>query len=173
MKLFEPQTNLKSYISSIIKIIIGVVLIVLLICRKSFTYRWANAIAAIFAFVLCCTAILIIYVSVAELFFTHSNRQKTNRSSMCPSKSKYFDVEFIFNLTKENDIVEIKIYMNESVIEIGASSDCENGSNRFFDKRYYIGQEEYFVYSDFCEALRRKFPNGEICVLTIDGIFPR
>ena len=83
---------------------------------------------------------------------------------------KTFKMEYVISLVEKNDIVEIEIKTQGQVIRIGASSDCKQGSSVFFDKRFYIGEEEYETLDLFEKALSHYAANGELRVITIDGI---
>lgn len=176
MKLFEPQTNLISYTYPIVKIIISIFIIILLIFGKTpfnLQYSWIKILTKIISFILCCSSIMCIYISVGELFYTYSNRKMiTAVEDINPSNLKCFNISEIIVLIDKNDIIEIIIYANQKTMKIGASSDCKYSDSVFFDKKYYIDDAEYDTLDEFKCALLSRLPNDKIWVLFIDGIAP-
>ncbi len=69
-----------------------------------------------------------------------------------------------------NDIVEIRIAVNNSVVEIGASSDCDVKGSRFFDKRFYVEKTEFTNSEDFKKAVELYSHDGKVNVVSIDGL---
>lgn len=75
-------------------------------------------------------------------------------------------------MVNSNDIIEIQIAFRGEPIVIGASSDCKAGSAKFYDKRFYIGKQEYERVDDFSQALQSYSETKGVFVLSIDGIAP-
>ena len=55
-------------------------------------------------------------------------------------------------------------------MQIGASSACKANSAVFFDRRFYIGENEYLTIEKFKEELLKYAVDNEIYVATIDGV---
>jgi hypothetical protein len=81
-----------------------------------------------------------------------------------------FSTEEIIRLADENDIIEIEIQTRDTVLKIGTSSDCKNGSSEFFDKRFFIGDKEFLNKEDFSAEISALSGGGEIAVVSIDGV---
>ena len=112
-----------------------------------------------------------IYISVCELSQVHENRvNETICSDSNLANSKQYTIDEIILMAETNDIIEIKIVSRNRVIEIGSSSDCKNGSSKFFDKLYYIDDEVFETIKDFKSGLLPYAINGQITVVYIDGI---
>ena len=77
--------------------------------------------------------------------------------------------EIVF-LFEKNDIIAIKIKANEEIMEIGSSSNCKAGSNKFFDKKFYIENIEFDNLETFIEKIKIYIQNGYLNVISIDGI---
>ena len=99
-----------------------------------------------------------------EAFFIKKTKKEKN-ISVIP-----FDLERIVRLSKENDIMEFEIMVNQDIIKVGVSSDCKFSSSVFFDKRYYIEKTEFLTAEEFEKELLQYTANGKINVITIDGI---
>ncbi len=172
MKLFELQSNLKSYTYPAIKIIICSVIIVLCFMRNSFI-RISSPCVEILVAILCCAltlaSILCMYISIAELCETFWNRSKPVKQV---TEAKNISIEEIIKCVFENDILEIEIIKDGNIERIGSSSDCKYSSSVFFDKRYYINEMEYETIEAFQSTLIASFPKGYIPVLSIDGLQP-
>lgn len=175
MKLFELKTDLTSYKYPIVKIGICISIIVLLIVggRPLGTqYLWMKILTKIISFILCCGSILCIYISVGELFYTHKNRKAKTAANISPASLKRFNIREMVQLIRQNDIIEIAVFVNEKTIKIGASSDCKFSDSVFFDKRYYINDTEYDTFDAFQTAFFNCMQSDEISVLSIDGVKP-
>ena len=85
---------------------------------------------------------------------------------------KQYSLENIMKMLRENDILEFEVKTLTGVITIGASSDCEPGSFKFFDKAYYIEDEEFAIEQEkeFLEKLSYMCGGESITVLSIDGV---
>lgn len=170
MKLFEVQTDLKSFKYPVVKIIVCLIVIILSIMRKSifqFSNTLFNVAIAILCVFLTAVSILCIYISVGEVFHTIAN---------CKNKSRQFSkitpvtIEKITEIVSENDIVEIEVCTNNGTIKIGSSAECEYASSVFEHKLFYISSSEYEMLELFTEALIELFPEGIIPVSAIDGL---
>ena len=88
------------------------------------------------------------------------------------AKYKAVPVDKIVSLVKNNDIIAIKIVSGEKVVEIGASADCKRGSSMFFDKLYYIDDNEFPDIDDFVREVRKYSDAGMLKVFSIDDCPP-
>ena len=120
---------------------------------------------------------VVLFVAVRNLIraLGEFGRVKSNRNSTDSLRKnrKFYNisVDKIVSLAEENDIIEFMIAADEKKIKIGASSDYEY--NKFFDKRYYIGKQEYEHIDEFREKVQELSDNGEIKVVLIDGCSPK
>ncbi len=141
MDIFHVNEDVKSYVYPILKMIICVGLIILFINRDRIVHIDNKAIDIIIGIL--CTQIGIlciycIYISAAELLLVNENRVKeTAVSDRIIAKSKPYTIDEIVHMAEVNDIIEIQIVSKNRAVEIGSSSDCKNGSSKFFDKQYY------------------------------------
>ena len=168
-KLFSIQPGLTSVTYPIVKMIIALLVIVLaFVISMHFTISaiWVVFLIRLICVVALFASVLRIYISIGELIIVHENK---NGSSMV-QLGKTFKMEYVISLVEKNDIVEIEIKTQGQVIRVGASSDCKAGSSVFFDKKYYIGDDEYETLDLFEKALSHYAANGELRVITIDGI---
>lgn len=118
--------------------------------------------------------ILCIYISAYELFQTHENRaRRTTLTNSIIGSSKHYNISEIVFMAESNDIIEIQIVSQNKVVEIGASSDCKNGSSKFFDKFYHIGNDMFENIKDFKAALFPHAIDEQIIVISIDGASPK
>ena len=81
-----------------------------------------------------------------------------------------FDLERVINLVKENDIIEFEIKSTGGIIKVGSSSDCKVGDSVFFDKRFYIEENEYLTSEEFETEILRHTVDGKLYVISIDGV---
>ena len=171
-KLFELQTNLTNYAYPLVKIIVSVLIILFSIFRNNLfviTSKPLNILITVICCVATVSSILCIYIAVPELFYVYKNK-KAKHTKFRDMSTVPFDFEQIVCLVKDNDIIEFEIMVNEDVIKVGASSDCKVGSSVFFDKRFYVGKDEYLAVEKFKEELLRFTIDGKINVITIDGV---
>lgn len=173
-KLFELQTDLTSYTYPLTKVIICLLIIPALIFRNHFIHfssAWAATAFTVLCFVIMVANILCLEISVGEMMETYWNR-KENKSQPLEADSKLYTLDEIVHMAEICDIIEIKLYANGSAVIIGSSADSKPGRSDLFDKRYYVGKEEFPDISGFKNALRSYAVDGKLSVLAIDGIQP-
>ena len=171
-KIFSLQTNLKNYTYPVIKIIVSLSIIIFSIFRSKIFSISSTPIKisiSVVCFALSIASILCIYIAVPELYYVWKNR-RTKKPNNKIELAVPFSLSRVVDLAKENDIIEFIIQANNSVIKIGTSSDCKAGSSKFFDKRFYIENEEYLTLEEFEKALIQYAIEDNLSVVTIDGI---
>lgn len=176
--IFRVDTSLKSYTYPIVKIAVFLSLIILGINRNRIYQIHYNSnaleeiLSILFAF-FGIMSIFCIYIAVAELIYTAENRENMRKLSDAQLASgKLYPAKTIVSLVNSNDIIEIRIAFRGEPTVIGASSDCKAGSAKFYDKRFYIGKQEYEKVEDFAQALQSYSETKGVFVLSIDGIAP-
>lgn len=176
MSLFKFHEDIESCKYPIIKILICILLIMVMIYRNHFIHIDNIVIDTIVD--ICCVAvagfcILCIYISLAEILQVYENKSVMSMISKSTTLDRQaYEVDEIINMAETNDIIEILIIANNEPMLIGSSSDCKQGSSRFFDKEYYIGQERYQNILEFKNALLPFSSDGKLSVVLIDGIKP-
>lgn len=176
MHLFSIDESMNSYIYPVVKIVLCIVIILLLIFRGHFIQinqlLW-DIIERVFCTALGSACILCIVISFAQLLVVHDNRsEKQALTSKQMEKVRRFPIEKIISLSRDNDIIEFKIVSKDMCLNIGASSDSKRGDSVFFDKLYYIGNREYDNLGSFMEELTKYSIDGQISVVSIDGVSP-
>lgn len=86
------------------------------------------------------------------------------------ANSKQYTIDEIASLAESNDIIEIKIVFKNKGVMIGSTSDSKYSSSKFFDKQYFIEDEMFEEIEDFKSALLPYTINGQVSVISIDGI---
>ena len=171
-KLFELQTNLTNYTYPLTKTVVSILIILFSIFRKSLfviSSKPLNFFVTLFCFVATLASILCIYISIPELFYVWKNKKaKQERVEFITTTP--FDLERVINLVKENDIIEFEIKSTGGIIKVGSSSDCKVGDSVFFDKRFYIEENEYLTSEEFESSLLQHSTDGKINVIAIDGV---
>lgn len=174
MDIFHVNEDIKSYTYPILKIIVCAALIIIFINRDRIIHidnKVINIAIGILCTVVGIVCIYCIYISAYELSQVHDNRVKeTVLLNSITANSKQYTIDEIVLLAKSNDIIEIQIVSKNRVVKIGSSSDCKNGSSKFFDKLYYIDDEMFKEIKDFKLELLSYAINGQILVISIDGI---
>ena len=97
----------------------------------------------------------------------YDKRKKENLRNV---KFKEVSLEKTVEIICDNDIIEIEVYFDNHIIEIGASSECKYTSVKFENKKYYIMEFEYDTKELFVEKLNSMFPNGNIPIVRMDGL---
>lgn len=147
MNPLKCNDDIKSYKYPILKIFIFAIVIIILINRNIFfsidnvVLKFIIAIVSAALVIIC---ILSIYISFNEIILLYEKRQEANIDiNQMLTRAKKVSVNDIITLLKNNDIVEIKAISNNSIIKIGVSSDCCVDSFEFFDKIYYVNDNEF------------------------------
>lgn len=170
MKIFEVQTNLISFLYPVIKIMISTAIVILCVFRRnlvSISAQWINVVISLISFVLVILCILVIYISIGEIFHTISNR---NCHHYLLNDTAQYSLDDVIALAQKEDIVEIELLTSEGLVKVGSSSDNAYADALFTDKQYYIGGNVYTTIEAFTEALLSISSNGVLYVLAVDGI---
>ena len=173
MNILHFNKNVKSYTYPILKIIICAALIIAFIYRDRIFFINSKSVNIVIDVL--CTAVGIvliycIYISACELLQAHENREEAALSDGVTAEGKKYSVDEIVYMAEVNDIIEIKIVSKNKIVTIGSSSDCKNGSSKFFDKLYYIDEQMFENIKDFKSKLLAYAISGQISVVSIDGI---
>ena len=121
--------------------------------------------------------VAIIFVALRNLVqaigeFEQSKDADTEIKIHTKEKDTYnIPIDKVISLSEENDIIEFMIIADDKKIKMGASSDYEY--NKFFDKRYYIGKQEYENIAEFRERVQEISDTGTLKVVSIDGVSPK
>ncbi len=172
MNIFEPQTSLKNITYPVIKIAVAALLILACFFRKQLFHieaAWLNTLLSIISVLMVILGILCIYISAYEIFnvFESKGNQYNDTDTITE-----MSVNEVIRLVDANDIIEISIKHNNSVLLIGSSSDCKNGSNVFFDKRFYCGDIEFKTLEEFSIHLTQYATDNIFYVISVDGVAP-
>lgn len=90
------------------------------------------------------------------------------------SKAERIAMSSFLKLMNENDILEIELLLDGNIVKIGVSSDFDHRKTpEFFDKRYYIGDDEYLSPAEFSHAFAILSNQTLQTVLRIDGVVPK
>ncbi|MBE6608151.1 MAG: hypothetical protein E7633_06330 [Ruminococcaceae bacterium] len=171
--LFEPQLNLKSYRYPIIKIIVSVIIIPVAILRNQIFGVTDKTVSTILSFIfipLGLGAIFCIGISGSELIIVSDNLDLEKKKYSKKLKHQPYSIDKIIFMVTQNDIIEIEILLENKIVKIGASSDCNRRTGAFFDKVYYIADTEYRNVEDFCVELEGTSKEGVFLVVSIDGV---
>ena len=96
------------------------------------------------------------------------------KKSINTSEAEQIAISSLLKLLRENDILEIELLLNGKIVKIGVNSDYDHRKTpEFFDKRYYIGDNEYLSPAEFSRAFASLSTQTIQTVLRIDGIAPK
>lgn len=174
--MLKCNDNIKSYKFPLFKIVLCVFVIVTLINRDEFINikdsLWSVILSAV-CVLICILSILCIYLSFGEILLLKERRDNDKIDVENAQKHSFnYSIDIIFSLLEGNDVIEISIISNNQIISVGASSDCSPGSSLFFDKSYYINKSYEISFKELQEKLNKYSVDGEVCVVTIDGMSP-
>lgn len=177
MRFFRMKAGNTSYTYPILKAIVCVAVIALLLPLL----RWIHFENRVFvilerigAFAVFWLCVFGVYLSVGEIIEVHETRAKKKEPSKRQLKqARFFTVDEIVLAAEENDIIAFQIVWQDKTLELGASADYKNVSGIFFDKRYYIGEDEFKAVEDFKAALLEFEKDGKVQVLSVDGLAVR
>lgn len=171
-KFFKLQTNLTNYAYPLTKIIVSILIMLFSIFRKSLfviSSKPLNFFVTLICFVATLASIMCVYIAIPELFYVWKNKKAKQEEGDFITTTP-FGLERVINLVKENDIIEFEIKSTSGIIKVGSSSDCKLGDSVFFDKRFYIEQNEYLTAEEFETNLLQYGIDGIINVIAIDGV---
>lgn len=135
--------------------------VVVLLSRYVIRSRWMSIIGA-----------ALIVVPIRKTISVFHEMHNTQAFTPKPLKSGVMMSDAVVRkLLEENSIIELDVLEEGRAIKIGTSSDYQRDSDMFFDKRYYIDNQEYQDINQVMKALQWTKEN-EIEVSLIDGITP-
>ena len=96
------------------------------------------------------------------------------KKSINTSEAEQIAISSLLKLLRENDILEIELLLDGKIVKIGVNSDYDHRKTpEFFDKRYYIGDNEYLSPTEFSHAFAELSTQTQQTVLRIDGVAPK
>lgn len=116
----------------------------------------------------------LLYISV-ELEQTSKNIKKLKaaerKQQRRKSSGKQYSLEELMNVLRRDDICEIEILTLSGEITIGTSAECKPDGFEFYDKRYYISDNEFELDEEpqFINELIQLVGGETITVLSVDG----
>lgn len=99
-----------------------------------------------------------IIVSVTELCEVCEEKKQLNNKK---SVGKMFTIDEITSILTREDIIEFKQKKDGKLIKFGVSSDFDKTKSTFYDKRYYIQDQEYFDINDMEKRLLELSDDGK------------
>ena len=163
------------YIYPIIRIVISIILMVLFGFVHFLLHsenQIIDGLLAISVLVLFLLGFASIFIAISQMFDISDSRekQKLKKKSItqedCVEKSK----SEIKRLLRENDIIEFTVLLEGKMSTIGASSVTDSPAGEFYDKRYYVNDEEYDSFNSFCLSLEESFSDEILYVYSMDGV---
>ena len=119
--------------------------------------------------IVCATCIYGILIASAELTFVADAKEKMKKKKAgSTTKTKPMNIGEVMDLLKSNDIIEISILVDKNVMFIGASSDSNRRTGKFFDKQYYIDDAVYTSAEELQNALYPYTTAGLLNVISIE-----
>ena len=171
-KLFELQTNLTNYTYPLTKTVVSILIILFSVFRKSLfvlSSKPLDFLVTLICVVATLASILCSYIAIPELLYVWNNKN-AKRKKFDFMTTTSFDMERVIHLVKENDIIEFEIQSTDGIQKIGSSSDCKLVDSVFYDKRFYVGENEYLTSEEFESKLLQYAIDGKIDVISIDGV---
>ena len=89
-----------------------------------------------------------------------------------PSRPKKIMLSTLKRVLLREDILDLVIEYNGERLKIGAASDSER-NGKFFDKVYYIKDQEYQDINEFLEEVEKYSNNRQFKVILVDGLDPK
>ena len=182
MKWLQEDENIKSYTPPVLKAALSVLSIVLLFLSFPLTrhisenYPFVDIVIKIVNVAILYISVLRIYISFGEILALAERREEAKKANLntkaAATKGKNVSVDSIISLLESNDIIEIWIVAKNQNIKLGASSDSKQGSSKFFDKAFYIGDNDNVTIEDLRKELDNYAIEGKVCVFEIDGVSP-
>ena len=176
MKLFKCNDTITSYKYPILKIIFSVVLIILLISRDYFigidSVVW-DVVITVVTFPIFIICVLCIYLAFGEMLLLSERRANTKKDiNIAVKNGKYYHVNSILSLIEANDILDVTIFSNNQMINLGVSSETRSDNSRFFNRSYYVDKQDPISFDTLKEFLTACSIEGKVFVIAIDNMTP-
>lgn len=174
-KIFELHDNLSNYAYPIAKLTISIILYLVLFFRNRLfvlTSEKVSIALTIVTILMIGPIILNIYISVGEIITTYSNRKNSETAICTDITYEQISADIVVDSILTNDIIEFEVLCGKKIIKIGASSDCLNSNDIFFDKFFYIDNQEYNDIEMFRDSLKECINENHLNVISVDGVNP-
>lgn len=174
LSLFRVDNTQKSYKLPAIKMICSASLVLIMFCitlNIDIENKTLGNIVSSFSTILLILCAYCFVIAWSELGYAQDNKEKANADYQ-----KYLKMAINISLEKtlsmifDNDIIDFNILFDEKIVYIGASSDSNNSSSKFFDKRYYINDHEFENFEEFKLKIMEYSINDMILVARIDEL---
>lgn len=175
---FSMDETIHSYWYPIIKIIICLfILVIWFLINRIFADQsnLLQLLMTIISLIVCLCSILAIEVSICEII-SIQDRSNDKKEQLHSSDYKTVDasIDQILDLFKNNDCMDIKLLFDSKIVHIGVASDNNVKDNIFFNKVYYIENEEFETLKPFEDALvRLKHSEKHLKIIEIDDLSPQ
>ncbi len=175
--------NIHSYTYPILKMVGCVVLYIIGLNRaKLFPLIYDgshNTLAIITDFISVAVCVYLLFcfsISICEIIIVHDKRSDAKLAKDIANKNskvraKEYSVDDIVSMVMKNDIIEIVITHDKSVIKIGSSSIWDRGDKAPHDKAYFINKKYFDNIEDFRTMLSQHYSKeNKVKVISIDGV---
>lgn len=169
-KAIKPQTNLYSYRTSIIKLILSCVLAAVCILRPTIHNQQINTIVNLVCGAFSIPIVFLFGASVVEFITTFFNRRNRKKDPNKITAFKRVDIDSVIQAATQNAIIDFEVLWYDRILHCGSSSDCLPENSVFFDKQYFIDSSLYDNLDLFKKDLSTYLIDGSLQILSIDGI---
>lgn len=173
MKLLGLRDGETSYTRTLIRLAVCVLLCLIGFFRQAIFPFLADM--PVLDYFVAGIAIVSLYFGICSAFqlsVIAENRREPK--AIDKKKTQPYASETLLSLVSKNDIMDFEILSDDgSILHVGASSDYEKNSGKFFHKAFYIEKQEYGDIETFREALSRYAPDGFFRLYRIDGMDPK
>ena len=177
MKLFRLDPDQRSYKTPILKLIVCLLFLILLWVLRINIPIENETVNTIVGFVTAgvgVAGILCLAIAACDLIVVSDNRDKDKRKRQAAAQAakngQEIDLAKVVSLAKDNDIIVFEIVADGEPFEVGSSAECDNGSSRFYNKRFCIDEQEFEDADAFEAALAPLAKDGKLLVLSVDDV---
>ena len=177
MYLFKTNNTIQTYTYPVLRIACCIIILIitfLLIIKPDYTYgTFGEIIIRIIALLIVVLSLVGICISINEIILLNDRRTKASINIQeAANQGEFYSVNKIISCLESNDCIELIAILDDQLISIGAASDTKPGSNRFFDKEYFVNDTYYQNIEEIKTTLINFSDNNNLYIILIDGLSP-
>lgn len=173
---------LDRYSPAVLRLLLGIAELAAACIARGAVASSESLILNVLHLALCLFGLMNILGALFEIFIVFANRKhqrliETPADEVRTLEYKLFPAEKVLSALERDPVLSLQIISDDRLLLVGSASDCREvhdsmfkSHTEFFDKAYFVNDDEYLSFDDFCAALAPYIQNGSIAVHKVDDI---
>jgi hypothetical protein len=181
MNPFKLRT-LDRYSPAVIRLLLGTAELAAACIARGAVASSESLILHILHLALCLFGLMNLFAALFEMLIVFANRKHQRLLEMPADEVRtleyrLFPAEKVLSALEQDPVLSLRIISGDRLLLVGSASDCREvhdsmfkSHTEFFDKAYFVNDDEYLSFDAFCAALAPHIQSGSIAVHKVDDI---